>query len=107
MEGGGRPHRRPRGAPDAGGYAPITEQSPDAAYLGWRIALHKLSDEPIETAAGLSHLLRRAGYATATQPGLSARTRAGRLGWLLALAAAPRGSAVARRMVATRYERER
>jgi hypothetical protein len=96
-----------RGAPDAGGYAPTTEQSPDAAYLGWRIAMHKLSDEPIETRASLTRLLRRAVYATATQPGLSAKTRAGRLGWLVGLGAAPRGSAIAQRMVATRYERER
>jgi hypothetical protein len=96
-----------RGAPDAGGYAPTTEQSPDAAYLGWRIAMHKLSDDPIETRASLARLVRRALYATATQPGLSAKTRAGRLAWLAALAAAPRGSSIAQRMVATRYERER
>jgi hypothetical protein len=96
-----------RGVPRAGGYAPTTEQSPDAAYLGWRIAMHKLSDEPIETGASLARLLRRAMHATATQPGLSATTRAGRLAWLIGLAAAPRGSAIAERMVATRYERER
>jgi hypothetical protein len=96
-----------RGVPDAGGYAPTTEQSPDAAYLGWRIAMHKLSDDPIETVPSLAHLLRRAVHATATQPGLAPRTRAGRLAWLIALGAAPRGSALARRMVASRYERER
>jgi cellulose synthase/poly-beta-1,6-N-acetylglucosamine synthase-like glycosyltransferase len=95
-----------RGVPDAGGYAPTAEQSPDAAYLGWRIAMHKLSDEPIETAFSLGRLLRRALQVTATQPGLSLKTRAGRLAWLVGLTVAPRGSAIAQRMVATRYERE-
>jgi hypothetical protein len=107
LHAAGRQLMLARGVPDAGGYAPTTEQSPDAAYLGWRIAMHKLSDEPLESGAGLAHLLRRAVHATATQPGLALQTRAGRLGWLLALTAAPRGSALARRMVATRYERER
>ena len=96
-----------RGVPDAGGYATTVEQSPDAAYLGWRIAMHKLSDDPIETGASLARLLRRAVYATATQPGLAAKTRAGRLAWLSGLAATPRGSGLAQRMVSTRYERER
>ena len=107
LHAAGRRMMLARGVPDAGGYAPFTDLSPDAAYLGWRIALHKLSGEPVETRAGVARLLGRALAATATQPGLAPRTRAGRLGWLVALAAAPRESGTARRLVAARYERER